>query len=65
MERFPFQWSEAFKWYSSLPHKENKLNKVCTSDIALSGSVPKVSVFKEIVLGSTDKFDIEKRVVQI
>jgi len=63
MERPSFQWSEAFKWYSSLPHRENKLNKVCTSNIALSGCVTEVFDFKEIVLGCTNKFDIEKRVV--
>jgi len=57
--------SEAFKWYSTLPPKENKLNKFWTFGIALARSVPEVSDFKELVLWCADKFDIGRRIIEI
>jgi hypothetical protein len=34
-EDHTFQWSEAFKWYTTLPLEENNSNKVWTSGITL------------------------------
>jgi hypothetical protein len=64
-EDHQFQWSQAYKWYLALPLVEKELNKVWSSSITLVGCVPEVEDFKELVLWCTDKFDTERRIIQI
>jgi hypothetical protein len=64
-EDHQFQWSQAYKWYLSLPPEEKELNKVWSSGIALVGCIPEVVDFKELVLWCADKFDTERRIIQI
>jgi hypothetical protein len=54
-----------YKWYKALPPTEKKTNQVWTSGIALAGCVPEVTDFKELVLWCVDKFDTEKRIIQV
>jgi hypothetical protein len=64
-EDHAFQWSEAFKWYTTLPLEENNSNKVRTFGITLAGSMPEVSYFKEIILWCVDNFNNENRIIQL
>jgi hypothetical protein len=64
-EDHSFQWSEAFKWYTTLSPEEKSSNKVWTSGIALAGCMPEVSYFKELILWCIDNFNNEKRIIQL
>jgi hypothetical protein len=60
-----FQWSQTYKWYLSLTLPEKELKKIWSLGIFLVGCVPEVAEFKEMVLWCVDKFDTERRIVQI
>jgi len=45
-EDHQFQWSHAYKWYSTLSSEEKKYNKVWTSSISLVNFLSKVVDFK-------------------
>jgi hypothetical protein len=44
---------------------EKKMNLIWTSGIALVGCVPEVTYFKELVQWCADKFNSEKRIIQL
>jgi hypothetical protein len=44
---------------------EKKMNLIWTSGIALAGCVPEVTDFRELVQWCVDKFNSEKRIIQL
>jgi hypothetical protein len=60
-----FQWSRSYWYYSSLPLPERNENKVWTSGIALAGCVPEVFDSREIVSWCVDKYDQNRRIIQL
>jgi hypothetical protein len=54
-----FSGLKAYMYYSTLPPLEKNSNKIWTSGIALTGCVPKVYDFKELISWCIDKFDKE------
>jgi hypothetical protein len=60
-----FQWSREYKYYSSLSPPERSSNQIWTSGISLAGFVPEVSNTKELVSWCIDKFNKNKRIIQL
>jgi hypothetical protein len=60
-----FQWSRAYKYYSSLQPLERKSNQIWTSEITSVGCVPEVFDYKELILWCIDKFDKNQRIIQL
>jgi len=48
-----------------LPPAKKELNKVWNSDITLAKCVHEVAYFKDLVLWCTNKFDTNKRIIQM
>jgi hypothetical protein len=55
----------AYNYYKALSPAEKKTNLIWTSGIALAGCVPEVTDFKELVQWCADKFNSEKRIIQL
>jgi hypothetical protein len=60
-----FQWSRAYNYYKALSPAKKKMNLIWTSGITLAGCVPEVTDFKELVQWCVDKFNSEKRIIQL
>jgi hypothetical protein len=64
-ENQEFQWSQAYNYYKALSPTEKKTNLIWTSGIALAGCVPEVTDFRELVQWCANKFNSEKRIIQL
>jgi len=60
-----FQWSRAYKYYSSLPLPTRSSNQIWTLGNAMTGYVPKVYDFKELILRCIKKFNMNQRIIQL
>jgi hypothetical protein len=60
-----FYRSQAYNWYKALPPTEKETSQVWSSGIALASSMPKVTDLKEPFLWCVEKFDTERRIIQV